>query len=186
VLAVVAIGLTAYVVAFRPVTPHHSAPLPTNVISYSTVGLVTTATPQGNASSQLLQLRYQDNALEFSPVAQAQQSTGTPQWTADLMGGATYIFIYLPTGQCLSATGTASRPRLALRHCNLGAAQRWRRTHAPVLSEAHDFYQYANLGDGNCLTQAGVLSGQIFTASLSACATQQPANQLLAFWWSTV
>jgi hypothetical protein len=186
VLALAAAAVTAYVVAFHPASPHHAPPLPTRVISYQTVGLVTADMQPGTSTSQLLQLQYQDGILDFSRVAPAQESTGSPQWTADLMGGATYIFIYLPTGQCLSATGAASKPKLALRHCNLSGAQRWRRTRAAVLNQAHDYYQYANVGDGDCLTQAGELSGQTFAAGLSACSPQQPAGQLLAFWWSTL
>jgi hypothetical protein len=186
VLALAAAAVTAYVVAFHPTAPHHTAPLPTRVISYQTVGLVTTGAQPGTAPNQLLQLQYQNGTLDFIPVAQAQQSTGSPQWTADLMGGATYIFIYLPTGRCLSATASGNKPKLALRHCDLSSAQRWRRTEAPVLNQAHDFYQYANLGDGDCLTQADRVSGLTFAAGLSACSAKKPAGQLLAFWWSTL
>ena len=186
VILVAAAAVTAYVVAFHPTTPHRPPPLPTRVVSYQTVGLVTSATQLGTTSSQLLQLRSENGTLGFSPVAQAQQTEGAPQWTADLMGGSTYIFIYLPTGQCLSAAGTTSQPKLALRHCNLAGAQRWRRTRAAVMTQGHAFYQYANLGDGDCLTQTGELPGPIFGASLRSCVAQQPASQLLAFWWSTL
>jgi hypothetical protein len=55
-----------------------------------------------------------------------------------------------------------------------------------VLSQAHEFYQYANVGDGDCLTEGDALPGQAFAASLRACAPQQSVNQLLAFWWSAV
>jgi hypothetical protein len=185
-ILVAAAAVTAYVVAFHPATPHRTPPLPSRVVSYQTVGLVTAATQPGATSSQLLQLHSENGALDFSPVAQAQQTEGSPQWTADLMGGATYIFIYLPTGQCLSAAGSAGQPKLVLRHCNLGSAQRWRRAPAAVMTDGHAFYQYANMGDGDCLTQTGELPGPTFGASLSACATPQPANQLLAFWWSTL
>jgi hypothetical protein len=185
VIVVAAVIATAYLVAFHPATPRRTPSLPTKVVSFHTVGLVIADTQPG-ASSQLLQLVYQHGSLYFSPVAQAQQTQGTPQWTADLMAGATYIFIYLPTGQCLSAAGTASQPRLALRHCDLGSAQRWRRSRVAVVTQAHDYYQYANVGDRNCLTRNGELPGQIFGASLSACAASQPADQLLAFWWSSV
>ena len=119
----------------------------------------------------------------FSALGQAQAAQGgTPQWTADLMAGGSYIFIYLPTGQCLSAVGTAGEARLTLRHCDLDASQRWRRTQLAVAARAHDFYQYANLRDGSCVTQTGMLPGQVFGASLAACASSQPADQLIAFW----
>ncbi len=185
VVLLAAAAVTAYLVAFHPASKPHAASLPTRVVSYQTVGLVVAET-QGGSNDQLLQLMGQHDTVQFSLVAQAQQTEGSPQWTADLMAGGTYIFIYLPTGQCLSAVGSARRPKLELRHCDLGGAQRWRRTHAAVLTKAHDFYQYANLGDRSCLTQAGVQSGQIFGASLSACSSPQPADQLLAFWWSSV
>jgi hypothetical protein len=185
VLAVAAAAVAAYLVAFHPAGTHRAAALPTKVVSFQTVSLVMVDAQPG-ASGQLLQLRYRNGELDFSPIAPGQQAVGAPQWTADLMAGATYIFIYLPTGQCLSATGSASHPTVALRHCNLSRAQRWRRTNAAVLTQAHDFYQYADLGDGYCLTQGGELPGQIFGASLRACAAQQPASQLLAFWLSTL
>ena len=70
--------------------------------------------------------------------------------------------------------------------CDLGAAQRWRRMPRAVLRQAHDFYQYANLGDGSCLTQTGVLPGEIYSASLADCVASQPADQLIAFWFASV
>jgi hypothetical protein len=186
VIIVAAAAVTAYLVAFRPAASHGPPPLPTRVLSYQTVGLVIAEKQPGASSSQLLQLRNEGGGVAFSPVAQALQTQGSPNWTADLMSGSTYIFIYLPTGQCLSAIGSAGKPVLALRHCNLSGAQRWRRTGAAVLSEAHDFYQYANVSDGACLTRTGAQSGQGFVAGLSACSQQQPPEQLLAFWWSAV
>jgi hypothetical protein len=185
-IVVAAGAVTAYVVAFHPATPRHIPPLPRNVVSTQTVGLVTAATQPGTTGSQLLQLRTKDGGLDFSPVAQAQQAEGSPQWTADLMGGSTYIFIYLPTGQCLSAAGSATRPKPALLHCNLSGAQRWRRARAAMMTDGHAFYQYSNLRDGDCLTQTGGQPVPIFGASLSACAARQPADQLVAFWWSTL
>ena len=186
VVLLAAAAVTGYLLAFHPAATHHAAALPTRVVSYQSVGLVVAGTEPGSSASQLLQLVAPSGTLQFSPLPQAQLAVGSPQWTADLMAGGTYIFIYLPTGTCLSARGTASQPKLALRHCDLGAGQRWRRMPPAVLSQAHDFYQYANLGDGLCLTQTGVPPGQIFGASLAACAPEQPADQLVAFWWSSV
>jgi hypothetical protein len=185
VVLVAAAAVIAYLVAFHPAAKPRAASLPTTVVTYQTVGLVVADTQPGT-SDQLLQLMGEHGTVQFSLVAQAQQSEGSPQWTADLMAGGTYIFIYLPTGQCLSAIGSVSKPKLALRHCDLAGAQRWRRMRAAVLTQAHDFYQYANLGDGSCVTQAGMEPGQIFGASLSACSSPQAADQLLAFWWSSV
>ena len=102
------------------------------------------------------------------------------------MAGNSYIFIFLPTGECLTATGLAGQPKLTLEHCDLAAAQRWRRTASVVQSQGHDFYQYANLGDSACLTQTGELSGQDYGAALEACSPSPPPSQLIAFWWSSV
>jgi hypothetical protein len=186
VIVVAVAAATVYLVAFHPAATHHAPPLPTRVVSYQTVGLVVTDTQPGASSNQLLQLASDRGALQFSPVAQTQQTQGSPQWTADLMAGTTYIFIYLPTGQCLSAVGTSSQPKLALRHCNLGSAQRWRRAGAAVLTQGHDFYQYASVSGGDCLTQTGVLPGPVVGASLQPCSSPQSGDQLLAFWWSSV
>jgi hypothetical protein len=186
VVLLAAAAVTGYVIAFHPAAAHHAAPLPTRVASYQTVGLVVADTEPGSSGDQLLQLLGRSGTPEFRVLGLTQQAEGSPQWTADLMTGGTYIFIYLPTGQCLAAAGTASEPKLALRHCDLGPEQRWRRTQPPVLSQAHDFYQYADLRDGACLTQAGVLPGQIFGASLTECSPSQAADQLIAFWWSSL
>lgn len=179
-------GVAAYLAKVHPAVAQRRASLPTRVLSFQTVGLITQGTQQAASASQLLQLLGPQGTAQFSPVGQAQEQAGSPQWTADLMAGNSYIFIFLPTGNCLAATGPASRPKLALRHCDLTAAQRWRRVRAAVVSQGHDFYQYANLGDGVCLTQTGAQSGQVYGATLEACSPSAPADQLIAFWWSSV
>jgi len=156
------------------------------VLSRQTVGLIAQGAEQASSAGQLLQLLGPHGTAQFSPVGQAQQQAGSPQWTADLMAGSSYIFIFLPTGNCLAATGSPSQPKLALRHCDLTAAQRWRRVREAVVSQGHDFYQYANLGDGACLTQTGSQSGQVYGAALQACSPSAPAAQLIAFWWASV
>jgi hypothetical protein len=181
-VVLLAAAAVAALIAIQP-SRHGAAPLSTRVVGYQTVGLVVADSEPGSSTGQLLQLVGAQGTPTFSALGQAQGvQGGAPQWTADLMAGGSYIFIYLPTGQCLSAVGTASEPRLALRHCDLDAPQRWRRTQPAAVSQAHDFYQYANLGDGSCVTQTGMLPGQIFGASLATCASSQPADQLIAFW----
>jgi hypothetical protein len=179
-------GVAAYLVELHPAAARVAAPLPNRVVSYQTVGLVAQSAQQTTTGSDLLQLLGPQGTLQFSPVERAQQEVGSPQWTADLMAGNSYIFIFLPTEDCLAATGSARHPKLMLEHCDLKAAQRWRRTKAGVVSEGHDFYQYANLGDGDCLTQSGEQAGQVFDAALSACSPSAPVVQLIAFWWSSV
>jgi hypothetical protein len=175
-------GVTAYLVELHPAAARVPVPLPNGVVSHQTVGLVA---QQAASGSKLLQLLGPHRTLQFSPVGRAQRQVGSPQWTADLMAGNSYIFIFLPTEDCLAATGSARHPKLTLEHCDLKAAQRWRRTKAGVVSQGHDFYQYANLGDGDCLTQSGEQAGQV-DAALAACSPSAPVVQLIAFWWSAV
>jgi hypothetical protein len=180
-------GVTGYLAEMHPGATRRAPPLPTRVLSYQTVGLIAQDAQPGASDRQLLELLGPQGTPQFSPLAQAQEQVGSPQWTADLMAGNSYIFIFLPTGDCLAATGLASKPRLALQHCDLAARQRWRRTRqAVVLSQGHDFYQYANLGDTACLTQTGALPGQVYGATLAACSASAPTDQLLAFWWSSI
>jgi hypothetical protein len=179
-------GVAAYLVEFHPATARPAPPLPNRVVSYQTVGLIAQSTQQASSGDKLLQLLGPQGTLQFSQVDQAHQQVGSPQWTADLMAGNSYIFIFLPTGDCLAATGSDRRPKLTLEHCDLKAAQRWRRTNAGVARKGHDFYQYANLGDGDCLTRTGEQSGQVFGAALATCSPSAAVDQLIAFWWSSV
>jgi len=179
-------GVAGYLVTVHPASPHHHAPLPTRVESFESVGLIAQDALPGSSSGQLLQLLGPARSPQFSPLPVAQQQAGSPQWTADLMQGNSYIFIFLPTGDCLTAGGTPGQPRLTLEHCNLSAAQRWRRGQALSQSKGHEFYQYASLSDRDCLTEAGQLAGQVYGAALEACQAPAPASQLIAFWWSSV
>jgi hypothetical protein len=186
VVVLAAAGVTAYLLLLRPVARHEPVRLPTKVQSFQSVGLVARDALPGSSTGQLLQLLGPGGSPQFNPLSETQQQAGSPQWTADLMQGDSYIFIFLPTGQCLTANGKRGQPEVTLEHCNLSAAQRWRRTNATAQSQGHDFYQYANLGDSACLTESGELSGQVYGAALEACQAPAPPDQLIAFWWSSV
>jgi hypothetical protein len=177
-------AVTAYLVAMHP-AKRQPPPLPTKVLSFQTVGLIARAAQPGSSSRKLLQLLGPGDAPQFSTLGPAEQQAGSPQWTADLMAGNTYIFIYVPTGHCLTAAGPAHQPRLTLEHCDLAAQQRWRRTRAPVQFQQHDFYQYANVGDASCLTETGQLPGPVYGAALQSCSAGSPASQLIGFWWAS-
>jgi hypothetical protein len=179
-------GVGAYLAGLHPAAARRAPALPSKVLGYQTVGLVAQDSQSGSSPGQLLQLLGPRGTPQFSPVAPAQVQTGSPQWTADLMAGNSYIFIFLPTGECLTAAGLAGQPKLTLEHCDLAAAQRWRRAASVVQSQGHAFYQYANLGDSACLAQAGELSGQDYGAALEACSASPPPSQLIAFWWASV
>jgi hypothetical protein len=186
VVAIASAGVAIYLVALKPASARQQPPLPTKVISFQTVGLVAQVAQPASSSAKLLQLLAPHGTPRFSPLGQAQEQAGSPQWTADLMAGNSYIFIYLPTGECLAATGTADQPKLTLDHCDLSALQRWRRTTAAVQIQGHDFYQYANVGDASCLTQASVLPGPAYGATLQVCSRASATDQLIGFWWASV
>jgi hypothetical protein len=176
-------GAAAYVVAFHPAKPVHPVSLPSRVLGVQTVGLIGQVPPSASASS-LVQLLSSRVATTFSPVPQSEAVRGTPDWTADQMAGGAYIFIYLPTGQCLASRGPTSRPTLALQHCDLSSpGQRWQHFGTAVLSTGHDFYEFQNVGSGKCISQ--VATGRTVGAALAPCNPTKPASELLAFWWSS-
>jgi hypothetical protein len=186
VLLLAAGGVAVYLVELHPAAARPATSLPTQVLSRQTVGLIAQRAQQPSSGGDLLQLLGPQGTLQFSPVARAQEQAGSPQWTANLMAGNTYIFIFLPSGECLAAAGPARQPKLALKHCDLTAGQRWRRVRQAVVSQGHEYYQYANLGDGACLAEAGGLAGPVYGAALETCSPSAPADQLIAFWWSSV
>jgi hypothetical protein len=179
-------AVAAYLVVMHP-AKRQPRPLPARVVSVQQVGLIARVAQPGSSSGDLLQLLDSASGTpQFTPLGQAQQQAGSPQWTADLMAGDSYIFIYLPTGHCLASAGTADRPRLTLEHCDLMAQQRWRRTNAAVLFQGHDFYQYENLGDASCLTETNELPGPVYGAALQNCLAGSPASQLIGFFFASV
>jgi hypothetical protein len=172
-------GAATYVLKFRP-SDHHPVPLPTALVSNQTVGIVAKS---GSSSASLVQMLGTGGAPVFTPLSlAAANAQGSGQWTADLMAGSAYIFIYLPDGNCLGAAGQA---RPVMQHCDLAAAQRWRRVGSLLKQDGHFFYQYANVADGKCLSEASTLAGTQDAASLATCQRGQPPSQMIAFWWST-
>jgi hypothetical protein len=99
-------GVLAYLLAAKPPAPVHVARLPTRVLSVQTVGLVVPGPPAAGGNNALEMLLDSRAGLAFAPVPPSSLVTGDPEWTADQMAGGTYIFIYIPSGQCLgSAAG---------------------------------------------------------------------------------
>jgi hypothetical protein len=186
VIVVLAVGgATAYLVAFHPSQPKRPPPLPSRVTSTQTVGLVARPTAGSAGPDALVQLLIPQRQPSFDPVGLSQQQQGQPQWIADVMAGGSYIFIYLPTSQCLTATGPAAHPQLTVQHCNLSPQQRWSRLGTGVLSDAHDFYQFSNLAAGKCITEGSGSAALGLPASLTTCDPAKPASQLIAFWWTS-
>ncbi|HEY2640148.1 MAG TPA: RICIN domain-containing protein [Streptosporangiaceae bacterium] len=179
-------GATAYVLAFHQPATRHASPLPSRAISTTSVGLVVTAGAPGTAGEKLFELVDTRASLpEFSPLTAAEAAAGSPQWTAALMGGNTYIFIFLASDTCLTAIDPGGRPALAMRHCNLTTRQRWRRATSGVIAAGHDYFQFVNTGDGMCLTITGRQADGGYGTGLAPCTTPPPASQLIAFWWSS-
>jgi hypothetical protein len=186
VLLLAAGGVAGYLVTLHPAAARTSPPLSSKVTSSQTVGLIVRDSQAGRDAGHLLQLAGHQGNLEFLLVSRAQVTEGAPDWTADLMAGNTYIFILLSTGNCLTAIGPATSAKLKLSHCDLAAAQRWRRATSAIKIDGHDFYQYVSLAYGSCLTQSGVTPGPVFGATMAPCSASRPENQLVAFWWSSV
>lgn len=182
-------GAGVYVITFHPAKHHHAAPLPTKLASSpETVGLIAqsgSAASSGSSSGQLVQLLSSQGAPTFTPLsaaAAAAQSHGP--WNESLIVGGTYIFIFSPDNYCLAA---GAHSTLVLARCDQSARQqRWRRVNAQLIRDGHDFYQYANLADGKCLSQLTAVAGQPVAAGLTACDAAQPPSQMIAFWWLTV
>jgi hypothetical protein len=184
VIVVLAVGgATAYIVEFHPLQAARPAPLPSRVASTQTVGLIAEPALRSGSGGALIQLLSPERSPVFAPVGISQQQDGQPQWIADLMTGGGYIFIYLPTSQCLTSAGPGGRARLTVQRCDLSPRQRWRQLGAGVDQGGHSFYQYANLASGKCIAQLSAAS-QGGKAGLTACDSAQPASQLLAFWWT--
>jgi hypothetical protein len=179
IVIVLLAGTVAYLLAFHPGTDGSPSALPSRVASTQTVGLLAQAGPAPSPSGAMIQLLSSQRQASFVPVDLAQQEDGQPEWIADVMTDGSYIFIYLPSSQCLGSSGT----HLTVQRCNLGSRQRWRRLGNGVSSDGHDFYQFANLADGRCISRAAASGSGNYAADLASCGSQ-PASQLLAFWWT--
>ncbi len=160
---------------------HHHAP-PIKVVSVQTIGIIDFGPDddgdpwQNDRDDHPLMLQKRAKTVDFVRIPQKEISSGTPAWTANQMTDGTQIFVYVPTGQCLSVAGVTG---LRLAHCDLGAAQRWRKLHSGVvLGQA--VAQYASVKTGGCLT-APRAPGR---ATLAPCGRARTKTQEIAFWWS--
>jgi hypothetical protein len=150
---------------------------PTRVVSVQTVGIVTEGTDRRGARM----LTNSVTGLRWAPMPSASRPQGNPQWTADSMAGGTYVFIYVPTGQCLASVPRRNRAELALRHCDADGRQRWRRITGVTQPDGHLYGQFRSLGSGRCLDAAG---GQPNAAVLAPCGHPAPRQQMISFWWA--
>ncbi|HET9897438.1 MAG TPA: hypothetical protein VFQ44_21105 [Streptosporangiaceae bacterium] len=160
----------------------HHRRVPAKVVSVQTIGIIDfgpfdDGDPwQGDTEDHPMMLLSKDRVVQFAPIPPQEISAGTPQWTANQMTDGSEIFIYVPTGQCLSAPGGAG---LELSHCDLSRDQRWHRLNSRVLF-GQAVAQYANAKTGGCLTAMHHPG----PARLTRCGKARTRTQEIAFWWS--
>ena len=165
---------------------HQPAPLSSKVVSVQTVGLVNFgvyddedhAWPKDSDDHPMMLLR-QGSTISFVRIPRAEIVSGTPEWTADKLTDGHDIFIYVPTGQCLTA---ASGGKLSLSHCDLATDQRWRELNSEVLL-TEPIAQYASVSIGSCLT-APASPGPALMTTCAGPHTKRFKTQEIAFWWS--
>jgi hypothetical protein len=171
------IGVAAYLIVGGNPADKDAAVLPTRVVGTQAIGLVNSGpAPQGNASQVPQALLLTRSGLGFVPTGQAGAN-----WTADQMVGGTYIFIYLPTGQCL---GTSQASSVGLAKCNLSASQRWVQRDGQTGGSGLEYWQLRNLSDGWCLTSVAARGSAETAASaarLERCQANPGWRQLIAF-----
>jgi hypothetical protein len=168
-----------YVLAGQRHVTNHDSPLSARVSSEQAVGLASPG-PAGRAAAAPELLVVAPHTLEFTPVKPADLPAGYPEWTADQMVDGSFIFIYISSGQCLSAAG----PAATLRRCDLTEQQRWTREHSSTGSGGLDYWQFRNDADGRCLTVGtppGAADGAGAAADLQRCAATPSWTQLISF-----
>jgi hypothetical protein len=187
VVGVLAIGgLVGYLVSAHHVPQHkhhRRAVLSSKVVKKETVGIIDFGPDndrdafRGDKDDHPMMLQPGRGGLEFIKIPVAELTAGMPVWTADHMSDGSDIFIYSPTGQCLSAS--AHGDKIVLAHCDLGLSQRWRPIDATsALGQA--YAQYASARSGLCLTAPDAHPGP---ATLQTCGSPKRKAQQIAFWW---
>jgi hypothetical protein len=160
----------------------NTAKLSRKVTSALTVGLYNPgpATPQHPRPLRQM-LDAQADLLTFTAALDSGTEHSLERWIADKMSDDSYIYIFVPSGQCL----TASARNLAavfLAKCDLGATQRWRRVQLGFLDNGLYYWQLRSQLNGRCLANsAGPLNGTStqHAARLEQCDRSRPAGQLI-------
>jgi hypothetical protein len=167
----------------RNPAPRSGSGLSTHVASQQTVGLVAFGPyddkdqAMNDRDDHPLELVPTGTSVGFAPIPPADLSAGTPQWTVDQMDDGTDVFIYLPSGRCLSARHGG--PGLVLAKCAVSLSQRWRPV-SQAKAAGSTISGFRNAQTGGCIT-APRRPGPAF---LSACGPAHTKPQEIAFWWS--
>jgi hypothetical protein len=170
---------------------HRTPPLTSKVVSVQTVGLVEFGvyddgdgdTWQNDTENHPMMLLTTGGTISFVPIPKAKIVSGSPEWTADQLTDGGDIFIYVPTGQCLTA---APSGKLLLAHCDLATDQRWRTASSEVVL-TEPIAQYANVSTGRCLTAPSSPGPALMTACAGPHSNPHSKHfksQEIAFWWS--
>ena len=162
-----------------------AAPLPRNVINGQTVRIVTRGPPPRPDSRPVPEKLYLSaTGLAFTARGGAGQASPAEEWTANQMGGGTYILIYVPDRRCLTAPISPGTPAATLTRCNLGLSQRWRHQFVGKDAAGRDIWQLRSATDGLCLTAVNApLGGQPGESGvgLSACSSATTWRQVVSF-----
>jgi hypothetical protein len=152
------------------------------VTSALTVGLYNPGPATAQHPRPLRQmLDSQAGLLIFTAALDPATQHALERWTADKMSDDSYIYIFVPNGQCL----TASAHNLAavfLAKCDLGATQRWRRVNLGFLDNGLYYWELRSQLNGRCLANSGgPLNGTSteHAARLEPCDRSRPAGQLI-------
>jgi hypothetical protein len=157
--------------------------LSTHVASQQTVGLIDFGpyddrdVAVNDRDDHPLELLPVGTGVGFARIPPADLSAGTPLWTVDQMGDGTDVFIYIPTGRCLSAAPGGAR--IVLARCAVSPSQRWR-TVGQATAAGATISGFRNAATGRCIT-APRRPGP---ARLSSCGPAHTKSQEIAFWWS--
>jgi hypothetical protein len=160
----------------------NTARLSTKVISALTVGLYNPgpAAPQNSRPLRQM-LDNQSGLLTFIVTRDAATQHSLERWTADKMSDGSYIYIFVPSGQCL----TASAHNLAaifLAKCNLGVTQRWQHVNLGFLDNGLYYWELRSQLNGRCLANPGTPlnnNAAQHAARLEPCDKNRPARQLI-------
>jgi hypothetical protein len=163
--------------------PGPSSTFPARVVSAQTVGLIDFGPYDdkdlyiGDADDHPLMLKPVGAVVEYLPIPPSELTAGVPLWTADQMADGSVIFIYTPTGHCLSVTPDGTS--LVLVHCQPVLSQRWRPLHQTT-ADGQPFSAYASASAHECLTAPATPGPAI----LAQCGPARTKSQEVAFWWS--
>jgi hypothetical protein len=158
------------------------APLPRQVINALTIKLVNPGPPARGDSRPVPEKLY----LSATGLAFAASGPASPadEWTADQMGGGTYILIYVPNRWCLTAPTSPGIPTATLARCDLSRSQRWRHQFLGKDAAGRNTWQLRSAADGLCLTAVRPpLGGQPGESgvSLTTCSSPATWRQIVSF-----